>query len=155
MSDSKSQAQPQLLLWRHAEAEDGFPDSARALTRKGQGQASRVAQWLRPRLTEGSRILVSPARRAQQTAAALDLPFETEVRIDVQTSVANILDAAAWPQRKGMVLVVGHQPTLGRLAAWLLTGTQEEWSVKKGGLWWFAHRGGEIVLRAVISPDLL
>ena len=54
----------QLILWRHAEAEDanGKDDLDRALTKKGHLQAERMAKWLRSRLPEDCRILVSPAR---------------------------------------------------------------------------------------------
>ena len=62
-----------LILWRHAEAEDGVPDGARALTKKGLKQAAAIAAWLKPRLPDATRILVSPATRAQQTAAALGI----------------------------------------------------------------------------------
>ena len=53
------------------------------------------------------------------------------------------------------VLVVGHQPTLGRLAARLLAGDEADWTIKKGALWWFSKRAGDLILRAVVSPDLL
>ncbi|MFH1603940.1 MAG: histidine phosphatase family protein [Pseudomonadota bacterium] len=144
-----------LLLWRHADAEDGIPDAGRALTKKGLSQAKRVAAWLKPRLPGDCVILVSPAKRAQQTAAALGLPYTTEKRIGVHATVADIIDSAGWPKRKGMVVVVGHQPTLGQVAAQLLAGEPADWAIKKGALWWFTHRIGETDLRAVVSPDLL
>jgi phosphohistidine phosphatase len=155
MTRNKTEFGAELLLWRHADAEDGIPDCARALSKKGLKQARQVAQWLKPRLPAGCAILASPARRAQQTAAALDLPYATEARIGVQADLADILAAAGWPRRKGAVLLVGHQPTLGRVAAQLLAGARADWNVRKGALWWFSDRGGEIVLRAVVSPDLL
>jgi phosphohistidine phosphatase len=144
-----------LLLWRHADAEAGIPDAGRALTEKGLNQAKRVATWLKPRLPGDYMILVSPARRAQQTAAALDLPFTTEKRIGVHANVADIIAAAGWPRRRGAVIVVGHQPTLGQVAAQLLAGEPAGWAIKKGALWWFTNRAGETHLRAVVSPDLL
>jgi len=153
MSESESTAE--LLLWRHTDAEDGVPDSGRALTKKGLKQAKQVAAWLKPRLPAGCLILVSPAKRAQQTAAALDLPYTTERRIGTQANAADIIAATGWPRRKGAVLVVGHQPTLGRVAASLLKGEASDWTIKKGALWWFSNRAGELVLRAAISPDLL
>ncbi len=155
MNANQAEFTAHLLLWRHADAEDGMPDSARALTKKGQKQAKLVAQWLKPHLPADCLILASPAKRAQQTAAALELPYNTDPRIGVQANIADIAAAAGWPRRKGAVLVVGHQPTLGRLAASLLAGEQADWGVKKGALWWFSRRAGELVLRAVVSPDLL
>jgi len=57
------------------------------------------------------------------------------------------------------VVVVGHQPTLGEVAARLLSGGEAEWSVRKGAVWWFSarDRGGEleVVLTAVVAPELL
>ena len=57
------------------------------------------------------------------------------------------------------MIVVGHQPDLGRCAAYLVSGANVEWSLKKGALWWLSYRkrNGEsqVVVRAVMSPDLL
>ncbi len=155
MTHDKIEFTAELLLWRHADAEDGIPDSGRALTKKGSKQAKQVAQWLKPRLPADCTILVSPAKRAQQTAAALDMPYTTEQRLGVHANVADILAAADWPRRQGAVLVVGHQPTLGQVAAQLLAGETADWTIKKGALWWFSNRMGEMMLRAVVSPDLL
>jgi len=149
----------ELLLWRHAEAEDGVPDGERALTKKGRKQAASLAAWLKPHLPRQARLLVSPATRAQQTAAALELPFVTTREIGVGAAAGDLLRAAGWPDAGGTVLVVGHQPTLGRAAALLLTGAEADWSIKKGALWWVTRRvrdgGGQVVLRAVVGPDLI
>ena len=59
----------ELILWRHAEAEDGYPDLERALTEKGHEQAKKMADWLKSRLPKDTQVLVSPAKRAQQTAS--------------------------------------------------------------------------------------
>jgi phosphohistidine phosphatase len=155
MTENRTEFAADLLLWRHAEAEDGVPDSGRALTKKGLRQAKQMAQWLKPRLPGDCLILVSPAKRAQQTAAALDLPYTTEQGIGVQANIADIIAATNWPRHKGAVLVVGHQPTLGRLAARLLAGNEADWTIKKGALWWLSKRAGDLILRAVVSPDLL
>jgi len=147
-----------LILWRHAEAEDGMPDSRRALTPRGRKQARQVARWLKKRLPADARILSSPADRAVQTAEALGLAFERTEKLGTGASAGSILNAAGWPQAGGTVVVIGHQPTLGRAAALLLTGDAADWSLRKGCLWWFGcrRRGGasETVLRAVLGPDL-
>jgi len=155
----------ELLLWRHAEAVEaalGQPDLKRMLTKKGKSQARRIADWLRERRPAHLRILVSPAERCQQTARALALPYETEARLGTGADVADLLAAANWPRGQGTtggtVLLVGHQPTLGRLAALLLSGEEADWNVKKGAVWWFscAPQPGETrtVLKAVIGADL-
>jgi phosphohistidine phosphatase len=56
-----------LILWRHAEAEDGVPDTARKLTPKGEKQAQKIAKWLKERIESPVRMIVSPAVRTQQT----------------------------------------------------------------------------------------
>jgi phosphohistidine phosphatase len=148
-----------LILWRHAEAEDGSPDTKRRLTPRGEKQAHDMAKWLRPRLPKKTRILVSPATRTQQTAHALALPFEIEPQIAVGADAADLIAAAHGLADADAVLLVGHQPTLGQLAALLLTGTEIGWSVKKGGVWWFSRRSragqDQTTLRAVMNPELL
>ncbi len=149
----------ELILWRHAEAEDGIPDSERRLTAKGEKQAARMAKWLRARMPADALILASPARRTQQTATALQRDFLTVQEIGLGTSAEGVLKAAGWPAGAHTVLVIGHQPTLGETAALLLTGSEEQWHVKKGAVIWLASRSTvppvATQLRAAISPDLL
>lgn len=145
-----------LILWRHADAEDGVPDDARKLTAKGDKQADRVAKWLRERVPEDTMVLVSPAKRAQQTAKALTRDFKTSEPVGTASTSAALLKAAGWPGRGGTVIVVGHQPVVGQTVALLLTGEARDWAFRKGAVWWLSSRGdGETVVRAVISPDLL
>jgi phosphohistidine phosphatase len=54
-----------LILWRHAEAEEGSNDLARALTSKGHRQAKRMATWLEARLPDKYKVICSRARRSQ------------------------------------------------------------------------------------------
>ncbi|MCL2524837.1 MAG: histidine phosphatase family protein [Betaproteobacteria bacterium] len=148
-----------LLLWRHAEAEEGDDDLARPLTERGQRQAEVVAAWIRARQPKRLRILVSPAARTRQTVEALRLPFETERRLAPDADTSALIAACDWPQAGGAALIVGHQPVLGRLAALLLAGHEADWSIRKGALWWLSNRvrHGETqtVLRAVIAPELV
>lgn len=146
-----------LILWRHAEAEDGAPDHARELTVKGIKQAGKVAAFLRQHLPDDHRILVSPTARTQQTAAALTDHFTLAPTIAPGASAQAVLHAARWPDAGGTVLVVGHQPTLGAVAAQLLGCGDYSLSIKKGALWWFSRREGseQTALRLVIGPDFL
>jgi phosphohistidine phosphatase len=143
-----------LILWRHAEADDGIPDTARRLTTKGEKQAEKMAAWLHARIHRPVRLLVSPATRAQQTAQALSQAFETVKELGLNSSAKRILQVTGWPDAEGTVIVVGHQPTLGQLAALLLSGIEMDWYIKKGAVWWFQSPGGdsEPVLRAAITP---
>lgn len=149
----------ELILWRHADAADGLPDLERPLTDKGLKQAERMATFLRSRLPQDTRILVSPAKRAQQTAHALTRHFITEAAIAPNCSIHSLLKAANWPDGDGCVLIVGHQPVLGETAAQLLCDSHASFSVKKGAIWWLTRRANEgdyqTNLRLVMSPDLL
>lgn len=163
-----------LILWRHADAEDlserrathGADDLSRALTGRGRKQAERGALWLKQRLgTEPGKdlaIIVSPALRTRQTAAALSANFTVCHGLAPGADVADVLAAAGWPAsrsgRNATVIVVGHQPTLGRVASLLLSGGEADWSIRKGGIWWLCNRQRDdhrqIILRAVVDPDL-
>ena len=146
-----------LILWRHAEAEDGAPDHARKLTDKGIKQAAKVAAFLHRHLPGEYRVLASPATRTQQTASALGKHFTPAPSIAPGASAQAVLEAARWPEAGGTVLVVGHQPTLGEVAARLLGCKDTSLSIKKGAIWWFSQRAGahQVTLRLVITPDLL
>ena len=151
-----------LILWRHAEAHverEGQSDLDRALTSKGERQAQRMAEWLNQRLAHSTRILVSPALRSQQTAQALGKSFKTVQALAPDGSGEDLLKAARWPDATEPVLIVGHQPTLGLVAAHLLAEQPQAWAIKKGAVWWLRSRDREglaqVVLQAVQAPDCL
>lgn len=148
-----------LILWRHAEAEAGAPDLERRLTLRGREDASRVAAWLRERLPADFVVLASPARRAQETAQALGVEPRTLPGLAPGAAVEAILEAAGWPGRAGAVVVVGHQPDLGRAALRLAAGAAGDGAMQAGGLWWLSsrprHDGAPALVRAVVAPDLL
>jgi phosphohistidine phosphatase len=108
-----------------------------------------MAKWLRRHLPREFSVVASPARRAQQTAAALHAPIQTEHSLAPGASVQAIVEAAR--KAKGLVIVVGHQPDLGRAAAHLVAHAQAEWSIEKGAILWLDGQR----LKAVLSPDLL
>ena len=147
----------ELILWRHADAQDGENDMARELTAKGRKQATIIANWLRGRLPEMTRILVSPAARAIQTADALDMEYEVIADIAPGALGERALSAAGWPDARGCVLLVGHQPTLGEAASLLLFGETRAMNLKKAGLLWLTNRvrGGQTqtILKAAMSPE--
>ena len=149
----------ELILWRHADAEGGTPDSRRKLTAKGEKQAIAMASWLKKHLPRNCRIVASPARRAQQTVKALTEDFETLPEIAAGATAELLLGAVGWPSAKGAVLVVGHQPTLGEVVALLLADGKDCWIIKKGAVWWVTNRDRDdrsrTQLKFSISPDLL
>lgn len=148
-----------LILWRHADAEAGLPDLGRRLTDKGLAQAKCVGAWLDRHLPAGTRVLASPAERAQQTAKALKRRFHTVPEIGPGASAGTVIAAAGWPDAHESVLVVGHQPTLGEVAALLVSGDAGYWTIRKGAVWWLSNRVREgaatTIVKAVIGPDLL
>jgi phosphohistidine phosphatase len=153
----------ELILWRHAEAEDVAKhtetDAARELTKKGRKQAQRMAEWLDSRVDRDWKILVSPAIRTLQTVEPLGRDFDTSEAVGLDATASSILQAAHWPMGRENVLVVGHQPTLGQVAARLLEGRDGDLAIKKGAVWWFVSRERdgtrETVLKAVLDPDTL
>ncbi len=149
----------ELLLWRHAEAEIGEPDEGRVLTTKGIRQAQKMAKWLDRNLPDRCRILVSPTTRTMQTAQALERKFKVCPEIGPQASAESLLSAANWPEAKEPVLIIGHQPTLGQVAALLLAGSTQDWTIRKANIWWIAQRErGDInsnYLKAMVSPELV
>ena len=148
-----------LVLWRHAEAEDmnSQGDSARELTKRGRKQAQQMAHWLEAHLEGDWRILVSPARRTLQTVEPLARSFEVREALATGTFPEKVLREVGWPDAGGNVLVVGHQPTLGEVAALLLNGEEGGVSIRKGAIWWFVTREREgkmeTTLKTVLEPD--
>lgn len=151
-----------LLLWRHADAEEQVPgrsDLERALTSRGEKQAARMALWLDRQLPEGARILASPARRAEQTVLALGRKYKVRAELAPDGNVEELLALARWPEGKGIVLVVGHQPILGQTIARLLGLSGSECRVRKGAVWWLRSRMRDglpqTTLLSVQSPDVM
>jgi len=160
-----------LILWRHSDAEDLAPegdDLLRALTPKGERNARRMAEWLNRTLPATTRILCSPARRAVQTADALQRKYKIVEALRPDACAEELLAVARWPDAREPVLIVGHQPTLGLVAGYLMTGTHADglgdvqlkpWSIRKAGVWWLRHRPreerGEVMLVTVRSPEMI
>jgi phosphohistidine phosphatase len=154
-----------LILWRHAEAEELPPDTQggndleRSLTPRGEKQAARMAAWLDRQLPERARILVSPARRCEQTALALGRKYKIRAELGPDAPPSQLLELVQWPVNKLPILVIGHQPTLGQTIAQLLGLQESECAVKKGALWWLRTREREGGLQTVVvtvqSPELL
>lgn len=151
-----------LIVWRHAEAvelELVGDDMERYLTHKGEKQATRMGAWLDRQMPAGTRIWVSPAVRAQQTAKVLGRKFKTSQALAPLAGVEELVALTEWPHGKGCTLLVGHQPTLGQAVARWLGLSSGECTIRKGAIWWLRFRaredGGQAVLLSVQSPDLL
>ena len=151
-----------LILWRHAEAheaENGEDDMDRALTHRGERQAQRMARWLDRQLPDGARIFCSPARRAEQTVIPLGRKYKIRDELSPQGSHEHLLELVQWPNGKNPVVVVAHQPFLGHTVAALLKLAADDFSIRKGSVWWLRARMKEeqiqTVLITVQTPEML
>jgi phosphohistidine phosphatase len=134
-----------LYLLRHAEAvrrEDSIPDGDRALTSDGIKTMKAAALGMRALKMKVDLVLTSPLVRARQTAeiAAEALGVKRKITLtknlapDVEPELLIAELAQKYCSIKN-ILLVGHEPHLGRLASVLLTGTTDLPVIfKKGGL---------------------
>jgi phosphohistidine phosphatase len=123
---------------------------------------SRPAAW-QPGWTASCRRgrASSAARRraVNKRRMALGRKFKLRDELVPEGDPLELLQVAQWPEGRAPVLVVGHQPTLGRVIARLLHLSEEECSVKKGAVWWLRYRqrgsSGQTVVVTVQTPELL
>lgn len=118
-----------LLLIRHAQAADAPLDRDRPLTDQGARRAAAIGSWLARSGYAPDRAIVSPAVRAGQTWAAAaaslapDLPTGVDPRLYVNTVEAVLEAIAETPSDVATLVVVGHNPSMGELAAALDDGS--------------------------------
>jgi phosphohistidine phosphatase len=159
-----------LFVIRHAVAEDAEPgqdDAARTLTSDGKRKFRRAVQGLRELDWCFDRILTSPWTRALETAELLapvtDGPtIVTDLLTDKPRPelFALIAEVNAPPRKRHATAVVGHEPWLSELVAWLAFGDPhhgEAIAFKKGGVVWLEGTAvpGGMMLRAMLPPKLL
>jgi phosphohistidine phosphatase len=115
-----------LVLVRHAEAESGEPDDLRRLTSDGRRAARELGTRLAGEGLEPDAILTSPLLRARETGAeigkALSVVSQPHERLAPGATAADVRAAIAG--RGETVVVVGHQPDCGRIAAALGGGEE-------------------------------
>jgi len=116
-----------VFLVRHAHAERGEPDELRVLSEKGREQSRQLGRQFAAEGVRPAAILSSPLVRAQETADEIALatgtPAEPDQRLAPGASLDDLLAAVAG--RGDPVVVVGHQPDCGRIAA-ALTGEEPD-----------------------------
>jgi phosphohistidine phosphatase SixA len=114
-----------LYLVRHAEAAPGDPDELRPLTAHGRDQARALGRRLHAENARPETVLTSPLLRARETgdelARALGARSEPDDRLAPGASLDDLRAAIAG--RGEQVVVVGHQPDCGQIAA-ALTGRE-------------------------------
>ncbi|HYY65323.1 MAG TPA: histidine phosphatase family protein [Gaiellaceae bacterium] len=115
-----------LLLVRHADALPGEPDATRALSPEGREAARQLGARLHREGVHPTAILTSPLLRARETgdalAVALGCASEPHDALAPGATAAGVRTAVAG--RGETVIVIGHQPDCGRIAAELGDGTE-------------------------------
>lgn len=159
-----------VFVVRHAiaeEATEGQDDAARELTSEGERKFRRAVQGLRELGWCFERVLTSPWKRALATAELLapltDGPtISTELLCDKpRPELFALIAESSGPQQKGYATaVVGHEPWLSELVAWLAFGDPrhgEAIDFKKGGVVWLEGTAvpGGMKIRAILPPKIL
>src|SRR5260370_29075093 len=103
-----------LILWRHAEAEEHADDLRRRLTTKGRKQAQRAAEWLLHRLPARFMLIASPSVRAHHSAQALGVPIKIEQALPPGATPKAVIAAASWPHYNGAAVTRRHLPDPAR-----------------------------------------
>ena len=119
-----------LYLVRHGQAASGSEDPARSLTEKGRADVSKLADFLRPLDISVGVVWQSGRTRAAQTAEIVGSVVKSNEGIverkglspnDPVENIAIEINAA-----DGDIMIVGHLPFVGRLAAYLTAGRSED-----------------------------
>jgi phosphohistidine phosphatase len=162
----------QLLVIRHATAEDrdtfaasGRDDSERPLTPAGRDKMRRAVAGLLRAVPKIDLLASSPFVRAMQTADVVADAYGIEAikSVDALVPDAPLQRLLGWLERKGsvdVVAIVGHEPHLGELVTWLMSGLPESRvELKKGGAGLFEFHGqpgaGVGVLKWLMTPGQL
>ncbi len=138
----------QVLIIRHAPALDrsefsntSQSDDLRPLSSQGEAKMRDNIQGLQCLLAEIDTIVESPLIRAQQTAELVAFAYPKAQRKTLadlapggsELAVLDYLQKNAKTMRT--IALVGHEPDLGELATWLLSGRLDNWMpLKKGGV---------------------
>lgn len=136
----------QLLVIRHAIAQEreefeptGRDDSERPLTSEGRDKMRRGLAGLRRMVPRIDLLASSPFVRARETAQLVGEAYGIDDIKTVEALVPDgeLPDVQSWLQRRSsakVVSLVGHEPQLGLLVTWLMSGLREgRVEMKKGG----------------------
>jgi phosphohistidine phosphatase len=132
-----------LYLVRHAIAakrgKDWPDDSKRPLTPRGIARMRKIVQGLRALDVGIDLVLTSPLIRAKQTAEVLVHGLKPAPDLSVVAALApgvsppQVAHALEHFRKAHCLAIVGHEPGIGELAAWLI-GARAPLPFKKGGV---------------------
>jgi phosphohistidine phosphatase len=162
----------QLLIIRHAIAEDkeafansGRPDSDRPLTKRGRKIMKRIAKGLHREVKSIDVLAASPFVRAEQTAAIVATEYggilvETVPALEPERAPSALARWLRTQRDDDLVAIVGHEPHLGLLITWLVSGlTTPHAEIGKGGAYLLelgrAAGARSARVRWALTPDLL
>jgi phosphohistidine phosphatase len=139
-----------IYLVQHAEAKREEEDPRRDLTEKGRLDIERVAHYLKRLNVQVKQIFHSGKTRAQSTAKVLAGYLNPPAGISEAQGLAPLDDPAIWserlPKMQGDIMLVGHLPHLGGLAAILMTGDKEKKVIN-------FQMGGAVCLRQMAADQ--
>jgi phosphohistidine phosphatase len=146
-------------LVRHGEAVSEIYDPRRPLTAAGDAAVDRLARLALARAVRASAIFHSGILRAQQTAEILagHLAPKAGVRPIAGLSPEDdpAIAAGELAEARDSVILVGHLPHLGRLAALLVKGDSERETIhfKPAAMACLSRSGSEWTLAWTLDPD--
>lgn len=122
----------ELILLRHAEAtphgKEGKDDRERKLTEHGKNEARAAGQWLAEHKVGYDKVLCSPSERTRETAALalgqIEPTYDDSIYDATVGDLYDLLDKQADAER---VVLVGHNPGIEQLVAFLVEGRSEDY----------------------------
>jgi len=130
----------ELILLRHAEAspngKDGKDDRERQLTEHGRNEAREAGKWLASHGIHYDRVLCSPSERTKETAALalgqIKPTYDDKIYDATVGDLYDLLDKQSDVER---VVLVGHNPGIEQLVAFLVEGRSEDYrGMPPGGM---------------------
>src|SRR5215471_5096055 len=136
-----------IVVVRHGIAVDrdeasriAMADPERPLTDKGRRRMKRAARGIASLVRGAELVVSSPLLRAVQTAKIVrrayegDVGYAEEGALLPDASPSDLAAALSEGPVAPIVVVVGHEPHLGRFIGWAVTGQSREFiELKKGG----------------------
>jgi phosphohistidine phosphatase len=151
-----------LYLVQHAEARSETEDPRRDLSEKGKMDIEAVSHHLKRLKVEVKQIFHSGKTRAHTTANILAEHLQPPDGVAEAQGLAPMDDPGTWAERIAKadenIMLVGHLPHLGRLAALLMSGDKERSVVnfQMGGAVRLQHmEGDQWALDWMIVPNII
>ena len=149
-----------LLLIQHGHAKEKSEDPDRPLTEHGEHVIDLVGSFLSQK-THVQEIWHSGKLRAEQTAQRIAPFLAAEapiVRNEALKAKAPVPPVAELAMGEGTdIAIVGHMPHLSKLAAFLLSGNEEDTVIafEKGGVVCLTEKEGSWQVSWMVTPALL